>query len=1012
MKLDREQWHRLSALLDTALEMAASERETWLQNLPNDHSSLQEPLRTLLAQRARIETGDFLKKPDFAAALRVETKRSQISSTELQSGSEVGAYRLLRELGRGGMGSVWLGERIDRKLKRQVALKFPYAGPNQRQLAERLVRERDILASLEHPNIARLYDADVTALGQPFLVLEYVDGIPINDYCDQHRLTIRERLVLFLQVLNAVQYAHTHLVIHRDLKPSNILVTNDGVAQLLDFGIAKLISDGAAPESAVTQFGGRALTPDYASPEQINGESITTACDVYSLGVVLYELLTGSRPYKLKRDSQASLEAAIAEANVVAPSRIPFAAQVVENRSANIKSIFRALHGDLGTILLKSLRKSPTERYLTVDALANDIGCYLDHKPVSAQPDSRWYRTRRFLGRHRVASLFSGILVLTLALGAILLAMQTRVATQQAQVAKREAAKAKAVQKFLLDIFEANSDQQPDPIKAQHTTARELLDIGTSRVSSALKDSPDSQQEVMATLSDMYYQLGLDEESAKIARERIPLLKQAYGAQDPSVVEALIAYAGALHSTSQRQLILPALTEAKDILDARHDYSSALRGHLLVRLAQRHQNISYKQMLHYADEAVVVLRPLSTIEGTELASALHLAARARALLGDFEHAVPLYRESLKQSANRVAPSVVETTQTLVYLAEAQMGALDIAGAEQSFRKAYELSMNRIGISHDATIQSTARLGAFLHATSRRIEGRELLTTALRHALETKGEADTLLTPGVRAYCARARLAEGRIEDALTLNSKVLDSNRINYPASAVLSANLRDQSAIYAALGRDQQAAKLLEESYAMWQAATGAGIDPAQNNRFIFQQARLQLSQGKSQDALQTLLKLAAPIATRDTNLDDSIMLILQAQANLQMNKIIDAEHAARQAVTAIQESALRKYYQSIEAEALLRLGEAQRYGHNALAARTTLEQALELRVSNDDAASPWLAEVQVALAETLIDLNEPSRARELLVKARSIHAQHAELATEFRTQLRALERRLDVGN
>ena len=300
MKIDREQWGRLSALLDAALDVDAGERESWLQQLSGDAAALREPLRVLLAQRAHIETDDFLKTPDFAAALRLESARSQHAALDLQAASEVGAYRLLRELGRGGMGSVWLAERIDGKLKRQVALKFPYAGPNQRQLAERLARERDILAGLEHPNIARLYDADVTSLGQPFLVLEYVDGVPINDYCDQHRLTIRERLVLALQVLNAVQYAHTHLVVHRDLKPSNILITNDRVARLLDFGIAKLVSDGEARETALTQFGGRALTPDYASPEQISGQPITTASDVYSLGVVLYELLTGNQPVSVE----------------------------------------------------------------------------------------------------------------------------------------------------------------------------------------------------------------------------------------------------------------------------------------------------------------------------------------------------------------------------------------------------------------------------------------------------------------------------------------------------------------------------------------------------------------------------------------------------------------------------------------------------------------------------------------------------------------------------------------
>ena len=823
MKFTVGEWQTLSRLFDEAMDLPEDARADWLESLDAAYASLQPALRHMLVRQAKAETDDFLNTlPKFDDVQLGNPTKWQLPS--LTARVAVGPYRLVRELGRGGMGAVWLAERIDGLIKRPVALKLPHPGHYNSQLGERFSRERDILASLVHPNIGKLFDAGVTEAGQSYLALEYVEGATITEYCDRVGLPLRSRLELFLQVLEAVQYAHSRLVIHRDLKPTNILVTDERKVVLLDFGIAKLTIDGQAKETELTQLGGRALTPDYASPEQIAGQAITTASDVYSLGIVLYELLTGERPYKLSRDSPAALEEAILNVDPPKPSLTVKDAVKAVARSTTAKKLAKTLQGDLDTIVLKSLKKAPNERYATADAFAQDIERYLAGEAVLAQPESISYRARKFLGRNKLAAASTAAVFVALAAGLSVALWQAdkareqaRIASEQSTLARGEAKRAQAVQGFLLDIFKTNSDTQKDPLKARQTTARELLDIGAKRVKAELKDTPDSQQEVLATLSDMYYELGLDEQSADLQGQRIQILKQFYGAHHVKVAAALVAYASSLHATGRRDQILPALDEAKAILDVNHDVSSTTRGELLIRLAQRHQNISYEKMLAYADEAAALFKQYHADDKDQLSSALHLAARARALLGDYEAAEPLYRESLEELQKLDSAAENSVIPTLFYLAETQAMLLKIPEAEQSYRAALERALKRSGDLHANTIQSETRLAAFLHATSRREEARRLHESALRKALQTKGEADTLTTPQVRMDYGRSLLAEGRLQEAEAKIAKVIESNRRNYPASAVLANGIRVQSALYTTFGRYTEAQQLFDEALAMW---------------------------------------------------------------------------------------------------------------------------------------------------------------------------------------------------
>jgi tetratricopeptide (TPR) repeat protein len=440
------EWPLISKLLDEAIELPVGERAAWLDRLPPEHIHLKPHLAKLLAAGASGD-GDVDQNdkdvdnalPDWPQYTSSGTSAGVAANDGFNAGEIFGQYRLLRPLGAGGMGSVWLAESTTSAVKLPVALKLPRLGTKVTSgyLKERFERERVILGALNHPNIARLYEAGVTAEGQPFLALEYINGETLIAHCNQKRLPIKERLALFVQVLKALQYAHSNLIIHRDLKPSNILVTQTGEVKLLDFGIAKLLDTDSlhAHETELTQLGGRAMTPDYASPEQIRGDALTTASDVYSAGVLLYELLTGKRPYKLKRGSRAELEEAILSREVSRPST------VIKSESATGSQRYE-LRGDLDTIILKALKKNPTDRYASATALQDDVERFIRSEPVLAQADSFAYRFRKFVVRNRLLVVAGTAVFATLVVGLLVSLWSANVAREQARIALQEKARA------------------------------------------------------------------------------------------------------------------------------------------------------------------------------------------------------------------------------------------------------------------------------------------------------------------------------------------------------------------------------------------------------------------------------------------------------------------------------------------------------------------------------------------------------------------------------------------
>jgi eukaryotic-like serine/threonine-protein kinase len=399
MALSIPQMARMSQLLEEALALDEAGRRVWLESATQEHPDLAVALREALlpgaAQAAQLQ--ELSSLPKLAAAAEASAQ----AASGLKPGARVGPYELIRRLGAGGMAEVWLARRADGAFRREMALKLPMLAHAQAGLEARFARERDILASLEQPHIARLYDAGVDPQGLPYLAMEHVQGAPLTDWCDSHRLGIAERLGLFLQVLEAVQYAHDKKVIHRDLKPSNILVTDSGQVRLLDFGVARLLEAEETDQPALTSVYGRALTPDYASPELLRGDPIDARSDLYSLGVLLYELLTGTRPYRLKSAASiGALDQAIATIEVKKPS-MQLEESAAATRASTAERLARQLRGDLDAVILKALAKEPAQRYSSTAALAEDLRRYLDGKPIRARPARVVYRLRKFILRNR-----------------------------------------------------------------------------------------------------------------------------------------------------------------------------------------------------------------------------------------------------------------------------------------------------------------------------------------------------------------------------------------------------------------------------------------------------------------------------------------------------------------------------------------------------------------------------------------------------------------------------------
>jgi eukaryotic-like serine/threonine-protein kinase len=818
---------RLSALLDEALDRPEDERAAWLAGRTDLADAVRSQLRQLLADGAPGMTLPPLpayREDDLAVLADPGEPADPDEAGDLAADSQVGPYRLIRELGRGGMGSVWLAERSDGVLKRQVALKLPHSHLPQRRLEERFARERDILAGLVHPHIARLYDAGLSPEGQPYLALEYVEGQTLTDYCRTQHLELAARLDLFLQVLRAIQYAHSQLIVHRDLKPGNILVTEEGEVRLLDFGIAKLLDDPVAHQAQLTEAGDRLLTPHYAAPEQLLGQAIGTGADLYALGVVLYELLAGTLPYRLKRDTRGALEEAILVDAVVLPSQAA---------RDNPEAIHRAkrLKGDLDTIILKALKKAPADRYATAAAFADDIGRYLKGEPVLAQADSAWYRAGKFLSRHRLGVAAGMLVIVALAGGMAAALWQAGLAREQEMIARKEARTAQAVKEFMQGIFLANSAQQGDPIKARQTTARELLDIGAGKIDEALADAPEAKLEMLQIYSELYSQLLLADKATAFAERRLDLVREREGATSLALVEALLSFATACRIQwldDPRQW--SAIQEAMAILDRRGEASPLQRSVALAGAAEYWSDRDFRRSLGDARRAMAIHRGQEESDSNakraaviELLAGNH--AEARVVAQDGLDQGRAYAEEMLHQGKAGEGDFLSKPLLLDLLAEAEWGLGNQPAAESRWRAALAAALATYGAVDPDTARIQSRLAAFLLAMDRAAEARPLIEQAAATLANGRPDDRTKLRYEALAALGRTQADVGQHQAALATLVAALAMREPTLYASLAIAGVLRDQARALAGLGRRDEAAKVLARAVAMREKA---GIRPS----------------------------------------------------------------------------------------------------------------------------------------------------------------------------------------
>jgi serine/threonine-protein kinase len=699
---------------------------------------------------------------------------------EAPLGRRVGPYRLVSELGRGGMGTVYLAERADGGFEQRVALKVIRKSIVSEALLDRFLRERQILARLEHPHIARLLDGGLGEDGAPYFAMELVRGTPLNEHCDARRLPIAARLELFDQACRAVQHAHASLVVHRDFKPSNVLVTEDGGVKLLDFGIAKVLSEEPeADGAALTRAGLQPLTPEYAAPEQLRGQPATTSTDLYALGVVLYELLTGRRPTRSPGDGGPGLPAGEPEPPSAAVAR-PRTAQVGDSeagtsaaavaaaRATTPRRLRRTLAGDLGAIVMQAVQSDPAQRYPSVEALAEDLHRYRAGLPVRARRATLRYRLGKFVRRNRltVGAVAAGVVALFA--GTALSLWQADVAARERDAARRQAGRAEQAQRFLESVF---LGADPDRAKGAKLTARELLDSGAASVGEALAEEPELRAEMLALLGSVYQQLGLYAEARGLFERAHALLLELHDESHPEVAASYRRLGLVHHNAADYGGARPLLERAL-LLDERRGDPLATAASLNSLALLRRAEGDYSEARRLVERAVELIGRHDRPDSPTLARSLNTLGNVLWRLRDHREAARVFERALaihRKNEGELSSLVVGTEDNLAMML-AELG--DLEGARQHSERAVSIAERLYDRPHRLLALVLNSAGSLAAKRGERRRAVELYQRAIETYEASLGPDHPDLAYTLRNL-AIERGADGELREALALYRRAL-----------------------------------------------------------------------------------------------------------------------------------------------------------------------------------------------------------------------------------------------
>ena len=827
MSISNERWADVQRVLDAALALPPENVASFLDRECGSDAELRREVEQLLDSCARA--GEFLERPPLQLAVAFVQARA--SERAMPAGRRIGPYVVIGEAGHGGMGVVYVAERDDGQFRQRVALKVLPRGIESDHAIRRFLDERQILASLAHPSIARLLDGGVTDDELPYFAMEYVDGTAIDRYCDEHRLGIDARLRLVASVCDAVQYAHQNLVVHRDLKPSNILVTAEAQVKLLDFGIAKLLSDAtpnadAAAHGDLTRTGGRWLTPRYASPEQISGAPVTTVSDVYTLGVLLFELLTGHSPYRVTALTPSELMRAVCEEEPLRPSLAVLRSEPVTRGDGSISRavpdevaharalrpdrLARRLRGDLDTIILTAMQKDPLRRYASASGLADDVRRHLAGQPIRARADTLGYRAAKFVRRHRVAVAAGGALTLSLVAGVVGIARQNAVASRERARAERQAATAARASRLLVDLFRLSD---PDVAKGATITAREMLARGAQRVETDFADDPALQAMMLREIGQIYQNLALSDDAERLVRRAVAVWRR----EPPSTeLAAGLQQLGEIEAARAR--FAEAEPHFREALAMRHtlyrephdDVAASLRSLADVLMNQR----KFDAADSLYGEALALEQHLHGSRSPHVAQTLYSRAATSHDRGKFDDAEAMFREAVgiyrdtPQSRDPAAASARLNLATLLLFRQRY------AEAEPLFREAVALRRDIYPPGHRALVEAQSGLGTLLFNTSRFSEAASVLREALGTGSPLLGRAHPDIVQ-MKQILGATLSESGQYAEADRWLTEALDDWRARDPAAplAMYTRLIRGDARLYA--GR-------LDSAHADFARATG----------------------------------------------------------------------------------------------------------------------------------------------------------------------------------------------